>query len=106
MKLGFLHSSISDLHLVMGSSLTVSPANQMPKDTIKKGGKLVIINLQKTPLNNIASLVIHAKVDDVIDLLMSKLGLKIPEWKITRRLLVNLEGDTLTLKAIDIYLYK
>ena len=103
MDLAFYHSAISDLHLVMGSSLRVQPAASMPDDTVKKGGRLVIINLQKTPLDDVASMIIHAKIDDVIDLLMPKLKLTIPTWKITRRVLFQLDNEaTLSVKAIDV----
>jgi len=44
-EMGFSHSSVGDLHLVMGSSLRVSPACYMPKMSADKGGKLVIVNL-------------------------------------------------------------
>jgi hypothetical protein len=30
--------------------MRVSPANQMPCDTVENGGKLFIVNIQKTPL--------------------------------------------------------
>ena len=44
----------------MGSSLTVTPAADIPSKTAKKkGGKLVIINLQSTPLDYSASLRIN-----------------------------------------------
>merc|ERR1719161_2549591 len=57
------HSSKADLHLALGSSLTVSPANHMPAKTAKSGGKLVICNLQKTPLTEMADFQIFAKTD-------------------------------------------
>ena len=50
--------------LAMGSSLRVTPAARLAKRTAEKGGQLVIVNLQKTPLDAYASLVIHAKIDE------------------------------------------
>lgn len=44
------------------------------------GGKLVIINLQKTPKDKKADLVIHAKCDDVMQQLMSQLHIPIPAY--------------------------
>ena len=59
------------------------------------GNKLVIVNLQKTPINELAALVIHAKVDDMMDLLMQKLEMTIPEWQIERQVQVRFEeSDT------------
>lgn len=46
--------------------------------------RLVIVNLQCTPLDALAKLIIHAKTDDVSRLLMAKLGLQIPEFKLKR----------------------
>ena len=80
--MGFSHSSVADLHLVLGSSLRVSPANDMPRMTADKVGKLVIVNLQKTPLDAYAALVIHGKCDEVMNLVMKKLQLEIPEWRL------------------------
>jgi NAD-dependent SIR2 family protein deacetylase len=34
----------------MGSSLTVNPAAHIPRE-VSKHGKLIIVNLQKTPLD-------------------------------------------------------
>jgi len=83
-------SEKADLHLVLGSSLTVSPANSMPKRTNKSGGSLVIVNLQKTPLDDKASLRIFAKCDDVMKLVMKKLGYQIPTFKIRRYLVIEM----------------
>ena len=49
-----------------------------------KKQRLVIVNLQKTPLDYLASLRINGKCDDVMKLLMSKLSLEIPEFRLTR----------------------
>ena len=46
-----------DLMLVLGSSLTVHPAASIPHMTVRKGGELVIINAQPTPLDRIATLI-------------------------------------------------
>jgi len=41
---------LADVCLAMGSSLTVTPAADIPKH-VGKHGKLIIVNLQKTPLD-------------------------------------------------------
>lgn len=51
----------------------------MPFKTKRYGGKIMIVNLQKTRMDFHADLVIHAKCDDVFRLLTSKLGLKVTE---------------------------
>jgi len=77
----------------MGTSLRVSPACDMPKSTAMNGGNLVICNLQKTPLDNLATLCIYAKCDDIMELLMKKLDYQIPSWQLKRRLNVALAKD-------------
>ena len=87
----------------MGSSLTVTPAADIPEvrtsapqiiflsfthfsaqEVGKRGRNLVIVNLQRTPLDRHAKLRINAKCDDVTRLLMSKLKLEIPEFRLNR----------------------
>eukprot|EP00005_Dracoamoeba_jomungandri_P008464 CAMPEP_0174262782 /NCGR_PEP_ID=MMETSP0439-20130205/15409_1 /TAXON_ID=0 /ORGANISM="Stereomyxa ramosa, Strain Chinc5" /LENGTH=570 /DNA_ID=CAMNT_0015347737 /DNA_START=27 /DNA_END=1739 /DNA_ORIENTATION=+ len=84
MELGFMHSEKADLHIVFGSSLTVSPACNMPKRTSKKG-KLVIVNLQNTPLDHLAYSHIYQKTDVVMKGLCERLGITIPKWRLKRR---------------------
>ena len=47
-------------------------------------GDLVIVNLQRTPLDHVASLRIFAKCDDVTQLLAKKLSLDIPSFNLHR----------------------
>lgn len=83
---GFENCKMADLALCMGSSLRVTPAADMPKETAANGyGNLVIINLQKTPLDSMATLVIHGKCDDVMEKVMQKLDRNIPTWQLTKR---------------------
>lgn len=73
LKRGFEHGRKADLCIVIGSSLRVTPAADIPCETVRKGGKLVIINLQKTPLDEHSSLNIYAKIDEVFECLMKHL---------------------------------
>jgi len=59
----------------------------MPLETAKNGGKLVIVNLQATPLDKYA-LRINGMIDDVMIRLMAKLNLTIPNFTLIRRLKV------------------
>ena len=57
----------ADLFIVLGSSLQVSPANMFPKIAKQNGAKLVIVNMEPTPLDPIADLVINdRKLGEVI----------------------------------------
>ncbi|KAM0904669.1 hypothetical protein ACQ4PT_017876 [Festuca glaucescens] len=53
----------ADLVLCLGTSLQITPACNMPLMSIKNGGKVAIVNLQATPKDKKASLVIHGLVD-------------------------------------------
>ena len=48
----FWHSSQCDLFIVVGSSLVVSPANELPEVALRGRARLVIINQGETPLDS------------------------------------------------------
>jgi NAD-dependent deacetylase len=52
-------SSLCDLFIVIGSSLVVQPAASMPLLAKRNGAKLVIINRDPTPYDEMADIVIH-----------------------------------------------
>jgi NAD-dependent deacetylase len=54
-------SSLSDLFIVIGSSLVVQPAASMPVVAKRNGAKLVIINRDPTPYDHMADIVIHGQ---------------------------------------------
>jgi NAD-dependent deacetylase len=54
-----------DTFMVAGSSLVVNPAAQIPVLARQNGASLVIINIDPTPLDGIADLVIHSPVSEV-----------------------------------------
>lgn len=85
----------------MGSSLRVTPAADIPKATFDNGGKLVIVNLQKTPLDAYAALNIYGKCDDVMERLMKKMCIEIPKWKIIRYCEVVRKDDSITVNGRD-----
>ncbi|XP_062888335.1 NAD-dependent protein deacetylase sirtuin-6 [Mobula hypostoma] len=70
----------SDVAITLGSSLQIKPSGNLPFNTKKKGGKLVIVNLQATKLDRYSDLRIFGYVDEVISKLMKHLGIEIPEW--------------------------
>jgi NAD-dependent deacetylase len=60
-------SAKADLFIVLGSSLQVSPANMFPQIAKNSGAKLVIINMESTPLDDIADTVINnRKIGEVL----------------------------------------
>lgn len=80
---GFNQGQLADVMLCIGSSLRVNPAAQMVEETSECGGRVWIINLQKTPHTPIATQ-IYAKIDDVLELLMKKLSMAIPIFTLKR----------------------
>ncbi|KAI6688711.1 hypothetical protein NL676_025539 [Syzygium grande] len=60
------HCQMADVVLCLGTSLQITPACNLPLKCLRGGGKIVIVNLQKTPKDKKASLVIHGLVDKVI----------------------------------------
>jgi len=88
LELGFEHAQKADLCLVLGSSLTVTPAADIPKK-VAKGGRLVICNLQRTPLDSRATLKIHTRTDDLMRRVMKKLNIEIPKFVLQRRMAIS-----------------
>lgn len=55
-----------DLFLVVGSSLKVTPAATLPRLALQRNVPLIIVNLQPTPLDDYADVVIHEKAGLVL----------------------------------------
>jgi len=62
----FYHSGESDLFVVVGSSLVVSPANEMPRVALRSGARLVILNKGETPLDASCHLRFDEKIGQVL----------------------------------------
>ena len=85
---GYAIHAASDLVICMGSSMRVPPACLMPFEALKNGGKVVMCNLQKTVWDDDCALVIHEKIEKIMEILMAKLQLPIPDFTRTFRLKV------------------
>ncbi|XP_011928490.1 PREDICTED: NAD-dependent protein deacetylase sirtuin-6 isoform X2 [Cercocebus atys] len=70
----------ADLSITLGTSLQIRPSGNLPLATKRRGGRLVIVNLQPTKHDRHADLRIHGYVDEVMTRLMKHLGLEIPTW--------------------------
>jgi len=66
LALSFEHSRKSDLFVVAGSSLVVTPAADMPAEALRSGAKLVIINQGETPFDSYSHLVFYEKTGEVL----------------------------------------
>ncbi len=69
----------ADLLIVIGSSLQVSPANILPDMAVKNGAKLVICNIQATPFDTEATLIIREKIGGFASLIASLLESKVTD---------------------------
>ena len=55
-----------DVMLVIGSSLTISPASDLPFHAHRSGASIIIVNFEPTHADYLAEVVIHANVIDAI----------------------------------------
>ncbi len=86
-------SKKADLILCLGTSLRVQPANKLPLNVLHNDGSLVIslyyasslfssiCNLQPTPLDNKATIKLHADCGTVMRQVMQALRIPIPIYK-------------------------
>jgi NAD-dependent deacetylase len=70
-------SSMSDLFIVIGSSLVVQPAASMPLVAKRNGAKLVIINRDPTSYDDMADLVIHGQAGPIMDSILKEVQKRI-----------------------------
>eukprot|EP01083_Nonionella_stella_P105294 302846_1 len=84
------HAGESDCCLALGSSLSVTPAADLPQSiALKAKSTFCIINLQKTNMDDLCDVRIFAKCDEVMTALLGKLGLQVPPWRLQRYIQVN-----------------
>ncbi|MFA4910739.1 MAG: Sir2 family NAD-dependent protein deacetylase [Desulfobacteria bacterium] len=65
-------SRLAGLFIVIGSSLVVQPAAMMPLYAIEGGAKLVIINMENTPCDRNADVVLYGKAGEIMEELVGK----------------------------------
>ncbi|TVR06505.1 MAG: NAD-dependent deacetylase [Salinarimonadaceae bacterium] len=65
LAMGLAHGA--DVFLVMGSSLAVAPAAQLPVVAKRNGARLVIVNREPTPLDAIADLAVRTEIGPMMD---------------------------------------
>jgi len=66
LTLSFEHSRRSDLFIVVGSSLVVTPAANLPSEAIQSGARLVIVNQGETPFDPHAHLRFNEAIREVL----------------------------------------
>jgi NAD-dependent deacetylase len=63
-----------DLMLVVGSSLEIAPAAEIPLVAGRRGAKAIVVNYQPTPLDSQADVVIHQNVAEVLPQIIGQVG--------------------------------
>ncbi|CAG9951926.1 unnamed protein product [Clonostachys rosea f. rosea IK726] len=93
------HAKLTDLCLVLGSSLTVTPANEIPESVALRRSRravepsLVICNLQKTPQDKLSQIRVFSKTDALMARVMDKLGIAVPPFILRRRIIIVVEQN-------------
>jgi NAD-dependent SIR2 family protein deacetylase len=67
------HSGRCDLFVVVGSSLVVYPAAEMPRVALRAGARLVIINQGETPFDEYAHLRFEERIAEVLPAAVARL---------------------------------
>lgn len=67
----------------MGSSFYVQTASAIPKE-VGERGKLIVVNLQKTPLDEFAYVRVNAMCDDFMKKLAKKMELEVQNFILKR----------------------
>jgi len=63
-----------DLLLALGSSLLVEHVKEIVNKTLEAGGRLIVINAQPTPFDDVADVVIHERLSTISSLIWEQLG--------------------------------
>ena len=59
-------AAAADLFLAIGTTLGVYPAAALPEYTLRRGGKLIILNAQETPYDDYASVIIREPLGEAL----------------------------------------
>lgn len=71
----YFHARNCDFFCVIGSTLLVQPAAQIPQYAKSKGAFLSIINLSETPCDNICDVLIREKAGDALSRIMQQVSI-------------------------------
>ena len=64
----------ADVMLVVGSSLVVYPAADVPIVALRSGARLIVVNAEPTPFDRFAEVVIHGRSGEVLPQIASLIG--------------------------------
>jgi NAD-dependent deacetylase len=64
----------ADVMIVVGSSLVVYPAADIPLVAVRSGAQLIVINAEPTPFDELAAVVIRGKSGEVLPEIVELIG--------------------------------
>ena len=79
MPLAAVHESFAlakeaDAILVVGSSLVVYPAAEIPLEAIRGGAAMIVVNAEPTPFDKLATVVLHGRAGEILPQLAALTG--------------------------------
>jgi NAD-dependent deacetylase len=66
-------SAASDLFLALGTSLGVYPAAALPEVALRNGARLVVMNAEPTPFDDLADVVVRAPLGEALPAIVEKI---------------------------------
>ncbi len=69
-----LAARASEVMLVAGSSLQVTPAAWLPQETLDAGGRLIIVNQEPTSYDRRAAIVLHGPAEGILPAIAAAVG--------------------------------
>ena len=76
-SLALADAADADVFLVVGSSLVVYPAASLPGVALDNGAKLIIINREPTPYDQVATLSLQGSAGEILTAVAGELGLSL-----------------------------
>ena len=64
----------ADVVLVVGSSLVVYPAADIPLVALRSGARMIVVNAEPTPFDELAEVVIHGRSGEVLPEIVELIG--------------------------------
>ncbi|MFN7144206.1 MAG: SIR2 family NAD-dependent protein deacylase [Myxococcota bacterium] len=74
----FAHAARADVFFVIGSSLVVRPAADLPGVAARNGARLILLNRGETPYDEVADLRISAGIGTVMPRLLERVRARVP----------------------------
>jgi NAD-dependent deacetylase len=64
----------AEVFLAVGSSLSVQPAASLPRTALRTGATLIVVNLEETPVSEVADYEFRADVTEILPQLADEIA--------------------------------